>query len=125
MPGSYLKIEYRVQDLSLPNTRSRRCWESNTLVIFLNFAAMRIVIVVVWVVTKQSGRWPPQDWRNILSPSSVGILKMETACSLKVYYPLIRLHGQNTDDHIMEVVCYGLICGKTADIFPPSIHSGL
>jgi hypothetical protein len=81
MPGSYLKIEYRLQELLLPNTRSRRCWESNNFVIFSNFTAMHIVVVVV---TKQSGRWPPQDWRNILSSSSVGILKMKTACSLKV-----------------------------------------
>jgi hypothetical protein len=52
--------------------------------IFLNFTAMHIVIVVVWVVTKQSGRWPPQEWRNILFPSSVGVLKMKIACFLKV-----------------------------------------
>jgi len=84
MPGSYLKIEYRLQELPLPNTRSRSCWESNTSMIFSNFTAVHIVIVVVWVVTKQSGRWPWQDWRNILSPSSVGILKMKIACSLKV-----------------------------------------
>jgi hypothetical protein len=48
---------------------------------FSNFTAMHIVVVVV---TKQSGRWPPQDWRNILSPSSVGILKMKIVYSLKV-----------------------------------------
>jgi len=86
---------------------------------------MHIVIAVVWVVTKQSGRWPPQDWINMLSPSAVGKLKMKTACSLKVYYPLIRLHGQNADDRSMVTVYCGLICGKTGDISPPSIHSGL
>jgi len=68
----------------VPNTRSRRFWESNTFVIFSNFTAMHIVIVVVWVVTQQSGRRAPQDWRNTLSPSSVGILKMKMPCSLKV-----------------------------------------
>jgi hypothetical protein len=125
MPSSYLKIQYRLQELTLPNTRSRRYWESNTFVIFFNFFSVHIVIVVVWIVTKQSGRWPPQDWRNVLSASSVGILKMKTACSLKVYYPHIRPHGQNADDHSMEIVYYGLICGKTGDISPPSVHSGL
>jgi hypothetical protein len=96
MPGSYLNIEYRLQELSLPNTRSRRCWESNTFVIFANFTAVHIVIVVVCVVTKQSRRWPPQDWRNI----TVSIFSWYTEYGDGMFLKGVNIH---LSDHMVKM----------------------